>query len=104
MGVALGVDPFGVQCWKMFKNSYFAGKGLSFWMGGRFTLIQSTLSGIPTYTFFLSFRIPLAVNNSNERNYEEFLMGKGGQGGGLYLINWEVVSKPPKLGGLALGT
>lgn len=69
---------------------------------GRYTLIQSILSGIPIY-FLSLFKVPIRVAKSIESIMSDFLW-KGKDGGKkMHLVRWEIVSLSKDKGGLALG-
>ena len=71
-------------------------------LGGSITLIQSSLSHIPSYFLFL-FKIPISIASKIEKLQRDFLWSGAGEGKKDHLIRWDVVSRPKKLGGLGFG-
>ena len=71
-------------------------------LGGSITLIQSSLSHIPSYFLFL-FKIPISIASKIEKLQRDFLWSGAGEGKKDHLIRWDVVCRPKKLGGLGFG-
>ncbi|KAJ9685197.1 hypothetical protein PVL29_017290 [Vitis rotundifolia] len=71
-------------------------------LGGRITLIQSSLSHIPSY-FLSLFKIPASIASKIEKLQRDFLWFGAGEGKKDHLIRWDVVSRPKELGGLGIG-
>ena len=78
------------------------GKRPFLFLGGRITLIQSSLSHIPSY-FLSLFKIPESITSKIEKLQRDFLWSGAGEGKKDHLIKWDVVSKPKELGGLGFG-
>ncbi|XP_022151711.1 uncharacterized protein LOC111019624 [Momordica charantia] len=83
------------KCLSSWKKAFFS-------KGGRLTLIQSVLRGIPNYYLSL-FRIPVKVIEGLEKIMRDFLWEGVEEGGGAHLVNWKEVSKPLEAGGLGVG-
>jgi hypothetical protein len=67
--------------------------------GARLTLINSTLSNIPT--FYLSlFPIPVRVANRLDKIQKDFLLGGIGDEAKFHLVNWNKICTPLHAGGL----
>ncbi|RVW40638.1 putative ribonuclease H protein [Vitis vinifera] len=66
---------------------------------GRITLIQSSLSHIPSYFLYL-FKIPVSIASKIEKLQRDFLWSGAGEGKKDHLSRWDVVSRPKELGGL----
>ena len=73
-------------------------KGL-FVLGGRITLIQSSLPHIPSY-FLSLFKILVSIASKIEKLQKDFLWSGAGEEKKDHLIRWDVVSRPKELGGL----
>jgi hypothetical protein len=54
---------------------------------GRVTLIESTLSNLPTY-FMSVFLLPAGVTNHIEKLHRDFLWGEIGEEFKFHLISW----------------
>ena len=70
--------------------------------GGRVTLIQSTLSNLPTY-FLSLFPIPARVANRIEKLQWNFLWGSFEDEPKIHLVKWATVCAPISSGGLGIG-
>ena len=71
-------------------------------LGGRITLIQSSLSHIPSY-FLSLFKIPISIASKIEKLQRDFLSSRAGERKKDHLIRWDVVCKPNELGSLGFG-
>ena len=69
---------------------------------GRITLIQSSLSHIPSYFLYL-FKIPVSIASKIEKLQRDFLWSGAGEGKKDHLIRWDVVCRPKELGSLGFG-
>ena len=105
LGMPLGTSFKTASIWnpileKMEKN-LSEWKCLYLSIGGRLTLLKSTLSSLPTY-FLSLFTIPKVVAARMERIQRNFLWGSS-EGSFKYpLVAWERVCLPVKLGGLGI--
>ena len=66
--------------------------------GGRITLLNSTLSSLPTY-FLSLFPIPVSVAWRIEKLQRDFLWGGLGDEFKYHLVKWKIVCAPVKSGG-----
>ena len=71
-------------------------------LGGRITLIQSSLSHIPSY-FLSFFKISVSIASKIEKLQSDFLWSGSGEGKKDHLMRWDVVCRPKDLGGLGFG-
>jgi len=69
--------------------------------GGRFTLIKSVLSSIPTH-FLSLFPLPSSVANKLEAIKRNFLWGSFGSDFKFHLVRWNIAKQPLYLGGLGI--
>jgi hypothetical protein len=69
--------------------------------GARLTLINSTLSNIPTYYLSL-FPIPMRVANRLDKIQNDFLWGGIGNETKFHLVNWNKICTPLHAGGLGV--
>jgi hypothetical protein len=69
--------------------------------GGRLTLINSTLSSLPTY-FLSLFPIPVGVANRLEKLQRDFLWGGVGDEFKFHLVNWCMICSSKASGGLGV--
>ena len=69
--------------------------------GGCLTLLQSTLSSLPTY-FLSLFTIPKSVANRLEKLQRDFLWGGMGNNFKHHLVGWDKVCVPKAKGGLGV--
>jgi hypothetical protein len=67
--------------------------------GARLTLINSTLSNIPTY-YLPFFPIPVRVANRLDKIRKDFLWGGIGDEAKFHLVNWNKICTPLHAGGL----
>ena len=106
LGMPFGDNPRRVGFWSPVVEKMT--KRLEGWLkgrlsrGGRLTLIQSVLKSIPTYYLSL-FKILVAVANEIEKMLRNFLWEGYEKGKGDHLVNWKIVSKSKKKGGLGIG-
>ncbi|RVW64952.1 putative ribonuclease H protein [Vitis vinifera] len=70
-------------------------------LGGRVTLIKSTLASMPIYQMSI-FRMPKMVARRLEKVQRDFLWGGGQMEGKTHLVNWEVVCTDKAKGGLGI--
>ena len=68
---------------------------------GRTTLIKSTLQSMPIYTFNY-FKMPKAICNKMDVIFRAFQWGHDLGEKRMHLVNWDMVCKPKREGGLAL--
>ena len=81
------------------KLSPWQGKLLA--MGGRTTLINSSLSSVPLY--MLSFyRVPVGIRESLDSVRKNFLWNENEVEKKNHLVNWQVVCLPKDQGGLGI--
>lgn len=66
--------------------------------GGRHTLIQVTLSNLPTYYLSL-FKAPSSIINCLERLVRDVLWEGARGDGGVHNVNWGFTQRPQALGG-----
>jgi hypothetical protein len=69
--------------------------------GGRVTLVNSTLSNLPTYYLSL-FPVLVSVANRIEKIQIDFLWGGMGHEPKMHLVNWDQVRHPLRAGGLGI--
>jgi hypothetical protein len=74
-------------------------KRLYLFKGGRFTLIKSTHSNLPTY-FLSLFPIPASVAKHIEKLQRDFLWGGLNEEFKYHLVNWDNVCSPISEGSL----
>ncbi|PKU85468.1 Putative ribonuclease H protein [Dendrobium catenatum] len=70
-------------------------------MAGRINLVKSILLSIPTFHSTLSL-VPKQVLNEVEKLSRSFIWNKSDGNAGLHYVNWEVMCKPKKFGGLGI--
>ncbi|RVX05715.1 putative ribonuclease H protein [Vitis vinifera] len=71
-------------------------------LGGRITLIQSSLTHIPSY-FLSLFKIPISIALRIEKLQRDFLWSRSGEGKRDHLASWDIVYRPKEFGGLGCG-
>ena len=95
LGLPLGLRQNSSRAWEGIEDKFR--RRLSAWKrqyiskGGRLTLINSTLSNLPTYLLSL-FRMPKSVKGTLEKIQRDFLWGGGSDARKIHLVNWEIVS------------
>lgn len=70
-------------------------------MGGKLTLINSVLDGIPTYTMSL-FRMPASIEKKLDSIRKQFLWDGNSDKKKIHLVKWQVVIEDKKKGGLGV--
>ena len=102
----LGAKHKGVGVWDtvedIFRNRLTSWKSLYISMGGRLTLIRSTLSCLPIYFFLSLFKMPVSVGTRLKKIQREFLWGGGSLEKKPHLVNWMTLCTKKKKGGLGL--
>ncbi|PNY17666.1 ribonuclease H [Trifolium pratense] len=81
------------------KLSGWKGKHLSF--AGRVTLFKAVIQAIPMYTM-MTARIPKGCVKDIEKIQRSFIWGDEEQRRKIHLINWNVMTLPRQMGGLAI--
>lgn len=66
---------------------------------GRLQLISSTMNQIPNY-YYKVFSLPKKIHDKIDKININFLWGHSQSKKKLHLINWDIITKPKKLGGL----
>lgn len=103
LGLPLGANPRRISTWQPVIEN--VGKKLKprkrrhISMGGRLSLVKSTLSNLPIYYMSL-FKVPVAVANKIERMHRQFLWGDTEEKKQIHLVNWEKITRSKKFGGL----
>ena len=105
LGLPLEAKHKAVGVWDIvevrFRNILASWKSQYISMGGRLTLIRSTLSCLPIYCLSL-FRMPVSIGTRLEKIQREFLWGGGSLEKKRHLVNWKIVCTEKKKGGLGL--
>ncbi|KAL9672015.1 hypothetical protein QQ045_009589 [Rhodiola kirilowii] len=105
LGMQVGVNPAKFSTWEpiiqKFKDKLASWRGASLSMAGRLVLIKSALCSLPLYYASL-YKIPLSVVKEMEKIQRQFLWGGSEVRRKLHYVNWEIVSKPKKFGGLGI--
>lgn len=105
LGLPLGANPNRLQTWQLVIDA--VKKKLKPWkrrhisIGGRCTLIKSTLGNLPVY-YMSIFRMPVAIANIIEKIQRQFLWGDSEEKRKLHLVKWDKVTKNKKFGGLGV--
>lgn len=68
---------------------------------GRDMLAQAVISSTPTYAMQI-FWLPQSICNGINKLIRNFIWGRSDGESGLYLVNWESVSCPRRIGGLGI--
>lgn len=68
---------------------------------GRDMLARAVISSTPTYAMQI-FWLPQSICNGINKLIRNFIWGRSDGEGGLYLVNWESVSCPRRIGGLGI--
>lgn len=106
LGLSIGGNPTRIQSWdpiieKLSKKlPTWKGKLLS--IGGRITLIKSSLSNLPLY-FMSLFPVPKGVAKKINKITRLFFVERKHGKKGLPLVSWDLVQLPKALGGLSIG-
>lgn len=78
LGLPLGANPNRIQTWQpvidAIQKKFRPWKKKHISIGGRLTLVKSTMSNIPIY-YMSIFKIPITMANRIERLQREFLWG-----------------------------
>lgn len=105
LGLPLGANPRRIKTWQPIvervKKRLAVWKSRSLSIGGRITLIKSTLSSLPIYYMSL-FKIPIAVAKCLEKIQRRFLWGGTDEKRKLHHVKWEVITRPKSAGGLGI--
>ena len=105
LGLPLGASHKAMGVWDTVEDKFR--KRLASWKSqyiskaGRLTLIQSTLSSLPSYCLSL-FRMSVSICSRLEKIQREFLWSGGSLVKKIHLVNWKTVCTEKKKGGLGL--
>ncbi|KAJ9708014.1 hypothetical protein PVL29_000195 [Vitis rotundifolia] len=105
LGLPLGAPYKSTRVWDAVEERFR--KRLSLWKrqylskGGRLTLLQSTLSSLPTY-FLSLFVIPKRVCARLEKIQRDFLWGGGALENKPHLVSWKTICTTKNDGGLGI--
>ena len=101
LGLPLGGNPKTIGFWdpvvERISRRLDGWKKAFLSLGGRITLIQSSLSHIPSY-FLSLFKIPVSIVSEIGKLQRDFLWFGAGEGKKDHLIRWDVVCKQKELG------
>ncbi|MFS7918598.1 putative RNA-directed DNA polymerase [Helianthus anomalus] len=106
LGIPIGVNMKRAKYWKPVldrfssKLSMWKARHLSF--AGRMTLAKAVLGSLPSY-FLSLFSAPNCIINKLEKIRRDFVWGKPSSGHKMRWIQWEVIMKAKKRGGMGLG-
>jgi hypothetical protein len=105
LGLPLGAKYKDSNIWnsiiEKMENRLAGWKILYLSKGGRLTLINSTISSLPTY-FLSLFPIPMGVANRLEKLQRNFFWEGIGDGFKFYLVNWSMICSSKVSGGLGV--
>ncbi|CAN1188123.1 Putative ribonuclease H protein At1g65750, partial [Linum perenne] len=76
-------------------------KAVNLSLAGRVTLATSVLNSIPSYIMQTAF-LPFSLCDKIDRIIRNFIWGSEGGTMKIHNVNWEIVCKPKKFGGLGL--
>jgi len=103
LGLPLGASYKSTSLWngviEKLERRLAGWKRMYLLKGARLTLINSTLSNIPTYYLSL-FPIPVKVANRLDKIQKDFLWGGIGDEAKFHLVNWNKICTPLHAGGL----
>ncbi|PSR84913.1 Endonuclease [Actinidia chinensis var. chinensis] len=105
LGLPLGANPRRIKTWNpimdRFKNKLASWKMNYISIGGRISLIKSTLSNLAI--FFMSlFKMPMTVAQELEKIQRQFLWGDSEGKKKLHFLSWETVIRRKEAGGLGI--
>lgn len=106
LGLPIGGNLSRLQAWDPIidkishKLASWKGKMLS--IGGRITLIKSSLANLPLYYMSL-FSIPKGVVEKMNKITRQFLWSGSMEKRSLPLVAWNIIQLPKSLGGLSIG-
>ena len=105
LGLPLSLRQNSSRAWEgiedKFKRRLSAWKRQYISKGRRLTLINSTLSNLPTYLLSL-FRMPKSVKGKLEKIQRDFLWGGGYNARKIHIVNWNTVNQGKSKGGLGI--
>jgi hypothetical protein len=105
LGLPLGASYKSTSIWngviKKMERRLVGWKRMYLSKGARLTLINSTLSNIPTYYLSL-FPIPMRVANRLDKIQKDFLWVGTGDDAKFHLVNWNKICTPLHAGGLGV--
>ncbi|PSS08274.1 Endonuclease [Actinidia chinensis var. chinensis] len=105
LGLPLGADPSRIATWQPVVERFK--KRLTFWkrnllaLGGRITLIKSTLTNLPIY-FMSLFKMLVTIANKLEKLQRQFLWGEGEEKQKIHWISWDSIARKKSMGGLGI--
>jgi hypothetical protein len=108
LGALLNQKLFGMVVEKMIKKKKkkkkkgrLDGGSFTCLRGGRLILIESTLSSLHTYFFFL-FPLPVGIARRLECLHRDFLWDGSGRESKFHLVKWKTICSPVLGGGLGV--